>query len=98
MLTPLTLAGTGTSAVAGTEPGRLALTPPMGWSNWDAFSPQTVTEQHIRAITDDMTALGMRDLGYQYVIVGAGWQADTRSADGEMQADATKFPGGMKAL
>ena len=54
--------------------------------------------RHIRAITDKMTALGMRDVGYEYVIVGAGWQADTRAANGEMQADGTKFPSGMKAL
>lgn len=97
-LTPLTLTGTGTPAVAHTDPNHLALTPPMGWSNWDAFSPQTVTEQQIRAITDKMAALGMRDVGYEYVIVGAGWQADTRAADGEMQSDGTKFPSGMKAL
>ena len=64
MLTPLTLAGTSTPAVAVTEPDHLALTPPMGWSNWDAFSPKTVTEEHIRAITDKMAALGMRDVGY----------------------------------
>ena len=97
-LTPLTLAGTAAPAVAHPDPNHLALTPPMGWSNWDAFSPQTVTEQHIRAITDKMAALGMRDVGYEYVIVGAGWQADTRAANGEMQADGTKFPSGMKAL
>ena len=97
-LTPLTLAGTGSPAVAHSDPDHLALTPPMGWSNWDAFSPKTVTEEHIRAITDKMAALGMRDVGYEYVIVGAGWQADARAANGEMQADGTKFPGGMKAL
>lgn len=98
MLTSLTLAGTGAPAVAHGDPDHLALTPPMGWSNWDAFSPRTVTEQHIRAITDKMTALGMRDVGYEYVIVGAGWQAGSRAANGEMQADGTKFPGGMRAL
>ena len=97
-LTPLTLAGAGSAAMAHTDPNHLALTPPMGWSNWDAFSPQTVTEQHIRDITDRMAALGMRDVGYEYVIVGAGWQADARADTGEMQADDTKFPSGMKAL
>ncbi|MDX6310504.1 MAG: alpha-galactosidase [Nocardioidaceae bacterium] len=98
MLTPLTLAGTGSPAVADTDRNHLALTPPMGWSNWDAFSPRTVTAQDIRAITDKMAALGMRHLGYKYIIVGSGWQARTRATDGEMQADGTKFPGGMKAL
>lgn len=60
--------------------------------------PQTVTEEHIRAATDEMAALGMREVGYEYVIVGAGWQADTRDTNGEMQTDSTKFPSGMKAL
>jgi len=97
-LTSLTLAGTAASAVAHSDPNHLALTPPMGWSNWDAFSPRTVTEEHIRAVTDKMAALGMREVGYEYVIVGAGWQADARAANGEMQADGIKFPSGMKAL
>jgi len=42
-LTSLTLEGIGSLAVAHPDPNHLALTPPMGWSNWDAFSPRTVT-------------------------------------------------------
>ena len=97
-VTPSTGAFSGAPATAGSSSGGLALTPPMGWSNWDAFSPQEVTARHIRAVTDTMVALDLRRVGYEQVIVGAGWQAATRAADGQMQADPTKFPGGMAAL
>lgn len=98
VLTPMALGGGSRSAEAHETPVHLAPTPPMGWSNWDAFSPQTVTEQDIREVTDRMVENGMQDAGYEYVIVGAGWQAETRAENGEMQADPIKFPSSMKAL
>lgn len=75
-------------------PVHLAPTPPTGWRNWDAFAPQTVTEQHIREITDRLVETGMQDVGYEYVIVSAGWQAETWAENGEMQADPENFRAG----
>jgi alpha-galactosidase len=40
----------------------------------------------------------MRDAGYRYVNLDAGWAAPIRDASGNLQADPARFPGGMAAL
>jgi len=44
-----------------------------------------------------MVASGMRDAGYQYVVIDDCWHGP-RDADGFITADAKKFPSGIKAL
>ena len=44
-----------------------------------------------------MVATGMRDAGYQYVVIDDCWHGP-RDANGFITADAQKFPSGMKAL
>lgn len=75
----------------------LALTPPMGWNSWNAFQ-LAIDEGKIRATADIMAENGMKDAGYQYVVVDSGWKAKARDADGRLAADPVKFPSGMKAL
>ena len=41
---------------------------------------------------------GWRELGYQYVSLDDCWQSSERAADGTIQANASRFPSGMKAL
>jgi alpha-galactosidase len=41
---------------------------------------------------------GMRDAGYRYVNLDAGWAAPTRGPDGRLRADPTTFPQGIAAL
>ena len=43
-------------------------------------------------------ALGLRDAGYVYLNVDDGWAAPARGADGRLEADAGRFPGGLAAL
>lgn len=40
----------------------------------------------------------MKEAGYEYIIVDAGWKAKKRDAQGRLKADPGKFPSGMKAL
>ncbi len=40
----------------------------------------------------------MRDAGYRYVNLDAGWAAPTRGADGRLRADPTEFPDGIAAV
>ena len=40
----------------------------------------------------------MRDAGYRYVNLDAGWAAPTRGADGRLRADPTEFPDGIAAI
>jgi alpha-galactosidase len=44
-----------------------------------------------------MVAGGMRDAGYQYVVIDDCWQV-ARDGAGTLVADSTRFPGGMKPL
>ncbi|KQV59539.1 hypothetical protein ASC95_27845 [Pelomonas sp. Root1217] len=73
----------------------LAPTPPMGWNSWNKFACN-VSEQLIRQQADAMAASGMKDAGYQYIVIDDCWQK-SRDADGNIQADPERFPSGIKA-
>jgi len=85
-----------TQEVVNKAPNGLALTPPMGWNSWNKFACDN-NEQTVRATADAMVASGMRDAGYQYVVIDDCWQT-SRDANGFIVADAQKFPSGIKAL
>ncbi|MFJ9365663.1 glycoside hydrolase family 27 protein [Nocardia sp. NPDC101769] len=72
------------------------LTPPMGWNSWNSGIP--LTEQNIHEVIDTMVGSGMRDAGYRYVNLDAGWAASNRDAAGNLRADPRRFPHGMAAL
>ena len=50
----------------------LALTPPMGWNSWNKFGCN-VDEQMIRSMADGMVSSGMKDAGYQYIVIDDCW-------------------------
>jgi alpha-galactosidase len=74
----------------------LALTPPMGFNTWNKFGCN-VSDAMIRGIADAMVSSGMRDAGYQYVVIDDCWQV-ARDSTGRIVADAERFPNGMRAL
>jgi len=74
----------------------LALTPPMGWNSWNKFACD-VNEKVVRDTADAIVASGMRDAGYQYVVIDDCW-AGPRDPDGFITADTQRFPSGIKAL
>lgn len=76
---------------------QLALTPPMGWNDFNRFGCD-INEQLIKETAEAMISSGMRDVGYQYILIDDCWMAHERDADGNLQADPAKFPGGIKAL
>jgi alpha-galactosidase len=73
----------------------LPLTPPMGWNSWN--SGIELNEQNIKDTIDAMVSSGMRDAGYRYVNLDAGWDV-RRGPDGQLQTDPTRFPDGIAAL
>ncbi|WP_414685179.1 glycoside hydrolase family 27 protein [Mycobacterium sp.] len=87
------MSGCGALTNSGAPP---RLTPPMGWNSWN--SGIAVTEQSVKATIDAMVTSGMRDAGYRYVNLDAGWAAPERDRHGQLQADPVRFPGGMPAL
>jgi len=74
----------------------LASTPPMGWNSWNKFGCN-VSEDMIRQMADAMVKSGMKDAGYQYVVIDDCWQVE-RDKSGNIVADAKRFPAGIKAL
>jgi alpha-galactosidase len=85
-----------TQEVVNMAPNGLALTPPMGWNSWNKFACD-VNERTVRETADAMASSGMRDAGYQYVVIDDCWHGP-RDANGFITADVQRFPSGIKAL
>src|ERR1700730_15644023 len=83
--------GTSTAGADG-----LALTPPMGWNSWNKFGCD-VSEKLMKETADALVATGMKDAGYQYLVIDDCWQV-RRDAEGRIVPDPDRFPSGMKAL
>ena len=84
------------AACAQVERNSLAATPPMGWNSWNKFACN-VSEDLIKSVADAMATNGMRDAGYQYVVIDDCWQVG-RDENGFILADPQHFPSGIKAL
>lgn len=74
----------------------LALTPPIGWNSWNKFA-QNVDEKMIREIADAMVTTGMKDAGYEYIVIDDYWHGK-RDTLGFIHPDKDRFPSGIKAL
>ncbi|MFC5447123.1 discoidin domain-containing protein [Paenibacillus aestuarii] len=83
----------------------LALTPPMGYSTWNAVR-RNVSDALIRKTVDSMVSNGLVDLGYKYINIDDGWwdtegaggSSNGRDKDGNILYNKNKFPNGMKSL
>lgn len=74
---------------------KLAKTPPMGWNSWNKFGCN-VSDSLIRTIADAMVTTGMKEAGYEYIVIDDCWQV-SRDSSGNIVADAKHFPNGIKA-
>ncbi len=74
----------------------LALTPPMGWNSWNQFGCR-INENLVREMADAMVESGMKESGYQYIVIDDCWQSGRDSA-GNIIVDEHAFPSGIKAL
>jgi len=82
-------AGMGGSTIVGA-------TPPMGWNSWNNFACNP-SESLIKGVADVFVSSGMAAAGYQYVNIDDCWMSG-RDGSGNLVADASKFPSGIKAL
>ncbi|XXG96834.1 hypothetical protein Hte_003125 [Hypoxylon texense] len=71
--------------------------PQMGWNSWNTFKAN-INQSIIENTASAMVDLGLADAGYEYVMIDAGWQADTRATNGQQQGNKTTFPSGIKGL
>ncbi|HEC43291.1 MAG TPA: glycoside hydrolase family 27 protein [Bacteroides sp.] len=74
----------------------LAQTPPMGWNSWNTFRLD-INEDLVKEIADIFIDKGLKEAGYQYVVIDDGWQIN-RDEDGNILANREKFPSGIKSL
>jgi alpha-galactosidase len=74
----------------------LAKTPPMGWNSWNKFACD-VSEELTRSIANAMVTSGLKNAGYEYVVIDDCWQVG-RDDQGNIIPDPKRFPHGMKAL
>ncbi len=74
----------------------IAKRPPMGWNSWNKFGCN-VSETLIREVADAMVSSGMKDAGYQYIVIDDCWQVG-RDRNGNIVPDPERFKSGMKAL
>jgi alpha-galactosidase len=75
----------------------LALTPPMGWNDWNAFGCN-VSEQLVEQTALAMHNDGMQAAGYQYVNIDDCWMSSSRDASGNLTANPATFPDGIAAV
>lgn len=76
----------------------VALTPPMGWNSWNWFGKKDINETVVREVIDAMAANGLRDAGYNYIVVDGGWRDIKLGPNGEQLVTAKRFPHGIKVL
>jgi alpha-galactosidase len=78
----------------------LALTPPMGFNDWnavgcgvtEAFIKQTADFFHSHVLPNGRT---LQQVGYQYVNIDDCWAQPSRDASGDLVPNPTKFPDGI---
>nr|WP_321408575.1 glycoside hydrolase family 27 protein [uncultured Carboxylicivirga sp.] len=75
----------------------LALTPPMGWNSWNTFGTD-INEKLVKDIADAFVETGLKDAGYEYLVLDDGWMAMERDENYNLVPDPKKFPNGMKAV
>jgi alpha-galactosidase len=76
----------------------LAPTPPMGWNSWNYFGKHDINEKIVYEVIDAMVEHGLRDAGYNYVVIDGGWRDVKLSPEGKLLPHPEKFPNGIKPL
>ena len=74
----------------------LAPVPPMGWNSWNKFGCN-VNEKMLMETADMVVSSGMRDAGYEYLVIDDCWHGE-RDSLGFIHEHPELFPSGMKAL
>ena len=72
----------------------LALTPQLGFNDWNAYGCN-VSESLIKSTALAMHNNGMQAAGYQYVNIDDCWMTSSRNGAGQLVPDPNKFPDGI---
>ena len=61
----------------------IKLTPPMGWNSWNTFG-ENINEKMIFETADVMAESGLRDKGYEYLVIDDCWSLRERDENGRL--------------
>ncbi|BFO17181.1 hypothetical protein SHKM778_35690 [Streptomyces sp. KM77-8] len=88
------------SPTAPAESGEhLALTPPMGFNNWNSTHCRAeFDEELVKGMADLFVEKGLKKAGYEYINLDDCWALPQRDADGKLVPDPKRFPNGIKAV
>ncbi|KAI1007664.1 Alpha-galactosidase [Podosphaera aphanis] len=76
----------------------LAITPQMGWNNWNALKCD-VSEELLLETARLMVSYGLKDLGYHYIVLDDCWSKGRNASNHDsLIPDLEKFPRGMAPI
>ena len=73
------------------------LKPPMGFNTWNTFG-RAINDKLIMETADAMAESGLKELGYEYVVIDDCWSEKRRDVDGRLVPSRDKFPNGIKPV
>lgn len=71
--------------------------PALGWNTWNTFGAE-INEKLIFETVDEIVKSGLKDAGYEYIVIDDVWSLKERDSSGCLVADPEKFPHGMKYI
>ena len=64
---------------------------PMGWNSWNSFA-NIVNSQIVQQQAQTLASNGMKEAGYEYVVIDEGWWLGERDAAGNIVVDPKRWP------
>ena len=64
---------------------------PMGWNSWNSFA-NIVNSQIVQEQAKALASNGMKEAGYEYVVIDEGWWLGARDASGNIVVDPKQWP------
>lgn len=64
---------------------------PTGWNSWNSFA-NTVNSQIVQEQAKALASNGMKEAGYEYVVIDQGWCLGRRDAAGNIAVDPKQWP------
>jgi Alpha galactosidase A/Alpha galactosidase C-terminal beta sandwich domain len=64
---------------------------PMGWNSWNSFA-NIVNSQIVQQQAKTLATNGMKEAGYEYVVIDEGWWLGKRDSAGNIVVDPKQWP------
>jgi hypothetical protein len=64
---------------------------PMGWNSWNSFA-NIVNSQIVQQQAKTLASNGMKEAGYEYVVIDEGWWLGERDASGNIVVNPKQWP------